>query len=219
LGVFGLALNQVFFVLGISRTSVAHAAILIGTSPILVLSLSSLRGHERITARKAIGLALALAGVSLLKTFEAHPDGRGPTWTGDLFIFLSAFTFACFVVFGKSAAMRHSSITVNSIAYISGAIAISPVTISQARGFAFASVSWMAWAGLVYMALVSSVICYLMFCYALTHLVPSRASAFSYLQPPMVTTMGVLALGERVTPALVVSAVIILTGVWLVERG
>ena len=34
LGIFGVTLNQVFFVVGLSRTSVAHAAILIGLEPL-----------------------------------------------------------------------------------------------------------------------------------------------------------------------------------------
>ena len=48
LGVFGVALNQVFFVAGLSRTSVAHAAIIIALTPMLVLLLAaaSARTHD-----------------------------------------------------------------------------------------------------------------------------------------------------------------------------
>src|ERR1035441_3038548 len=53
LGLLGVTLNQFFFIVGLSRTSVAHAAILIGLTPIQVLIIAGLRGQERITARKA----------------------------------------------------------------------------------------------------------------------------------------------------------------------
>ena len=38
LGISGVALNQGFFIVGLGRTSVAHAAILMGLTPVQVLS-------------------------------------------------------------------------------------------------------------------------------------------------------------------------------------
>ena len=67
LGIFGVTLNQLFFIVGLSRTSVAHSSIIIGLTPVLVLILASLRGLERMTARKAMGMAVALADRSKIK--------------------------------------------------------------------------------------------------------------------------------------------------------
>src|SRR3954447_6742472 len=44
LGVLGIGLNQVLFVTGLSRTSVAHAALMIGLTPMLVLLLATAAG-------------------------------------------------------------------------------------------------------------------------------------------------------------------------------
>ena len=46
LGVCGAALNQVFFLFGLARTSTAHAAIMIGLTPILVLLAATALGQE-----------------------------------------------------------------------------------------------------------------------------------------------------------------------------
>ena len=54
---------------------------------------------------------------------------------------------------------------------------------------------------LFYMALFPSVICYLIYYYALSHIPASRVSAFAYLQPVLATIMAVVALGEHVTQA------------------
>jgi drug/metabolite transporter (DMT)-like permease len=219
LGIFGVALNQLFFVYGLSRTSVAHSAIIIGLTPILVLLLAAMRGQERISMRKSAGMAIALLGVALLKSFETQPPhGRGPTWTGDFFIFLASLTFSLFTVFGKSATQRHSTVTVNTFAYVGAAVALTPVTLWEGARFVFAQVTWVGWSCLTYMALFPSVICYLIYYYALSHMMPSRVSAFSYLQPPLVTVMGVVLLGEHVTLALVLSAAVVFAGVYLAER-
>ena len=66
LGVFGVALNQFLFVLGLSRTSVAHSSIFANTTPILILLLASVRGLERLTGWKLAGVLMALTGVVLL---------------------------------------------------------------------------------------------------------------------------------------------------------
>ena len=52
LGIFGVIANQLFFVVGLAWTSVAHASIVVTLMPILVLLLAALLGQERITARK-----------------------------------------------------------------------------------------------------------------------------------------------------------------------
>jgi len=108
---------------------------------------------------------------------------------------------------------------VNSIAYIAGALALAPVIFWQARHFAFARVSGGAWAGLIYMALFPSVVCYLIYFYALTRIAASRVSAFSYLQPVIATLLAVTLLGESISITLLAGGAVILAGVYLTERG
>ena len=159
LGLLGVTLNQFFFIVGLSRTSVAHAAILIGLTPIQVLIIAALRGQERITARKAVGMAIALAGVAVLKAFEPAA-GAGATWLGDFFIFLTGLCFALFTVFGKEVTREYSTITMNTYAYVGGAVALLPLTLWEAAHQPLAHVSAGAWLAAIYMALFPSVAAY-----------------------------------------------------------
>ncbi len=217
LGLFGVALNQFLFVMGLSRTSVAHSAIISGLSPILVLTIASIVGLERFTSRKVAGMMAALMGVAVLKSFERTSSGA--TWMGDLFIFLGGVSFALFTVFGKRATLRHDSITVNTFAYVGGALALSPVTIWAGWNFSFAQVGINGWLALAYMALFPSVIAYLIYYYALTRIAATRLSTFSYLQPLLATTMGVALLGEPLTAPVIAGGAVIFGGVYLAERG
>ena len=79
LGVLGVVCNQVLFVLGLSRTSVAHASILVCTAPVMVLLISAAAGHERITAKKLAGLAIAVVGVTILQKARNHGTRRDPS--------------------------------------------------------------------------------------------------------------------------------------------
>jgi drug/metabolite transporter (DMT)-like permease len=218
LGMLGVTLNQFFFIIGLNRTSVAHAAILIGLTPILVLIIACLRGQERITPRKAVGMAIALAGVAVLKAFEPAA-GTGATWLGDFFIILTGLCFALFTVFGKEVTQQYSTITMNTYAYVGGGIALLPLTVWEAARQPLAHVSAGAWLAAIYMALFPSVVAYLIYYHALAHMPASRVSAFSYLQPVFASIMGVAFLGETLGAPVIAGGAVILTGVYLAERG
>ena len=109
LGVFGVALNQFLFVLGLSRTSVAHSSIFANTTPILILLLASLRGLERLTGWKLAGVMVALTGVVLLRTLDNSPQGEA-TLSGDFITLCGALAFSIFTVLGKPQAKRYGTI-------------------------------------------------------------------------------------------------------------
>jgi drug/metabolite transporter (DMT)-like permease len=218
LGVFGVALNQMLFVLGLSRTSVAHSSIFANTTPILILLMASMRGLERLTGWKLTGVMVALTGVVLLRKLDTNPQGEA-TLAGDFLTFCGALAFSIFTVLGKPHARRYSAITVNTFAYAGGALAMAPVTLWKAGGFDFGAVPFSAWAAVFYMALVPSVICYLIYYYALARVEASRLAAFSYLQPLLAILFGIVILHERVTLGLAVSGLVIFGGVYITERA
>lgn len=94
-----------------------------------------------------------------------------------------------------------------------------PVIAWQSYGFDFTQVSAVAWTGILYMALFSSVLCYVIYYYALTYVPASRVAAFSYLQPVLATVMAIPLLGEHPTSALLMGGTLVLLGVFLAERG
>lgn len=216
LGAFGVALNQVFFILGLARTSVAHSAILIATTPVQVLLLAAAIGQEKLTFRKVTGLLIAMGGVGVLQLAR---NSGSPTLVGDVLILLCGLTLAFYTVFGKQVTQRHDSITMNTFAYTGGAVLVLPLVAWEARHFDFGAVSIAGWLSLLYMALFSSVAAYIIYNYALTHIAASRVSAFSYLQPVFATAMAIPLLHEHMTGGLAAGGALVLTGVIMTERG
>lgn len=218
LGVFGVTLNQVLFVIGLSRTSVAHSSIFANTTPILILLLAAACGLERLTPSKACGVLMALTGVVLLRLLDKNPQTEA-TLAGDTITFGGALAFSIFTVLGKPGAYRYGTITVNTFAYSGGALLMAPITLWQSSGFQFHTVPWSAWVAVFYMALMPSVVCYLIYYHALAHMPASRLAAFSYLQPLLAIVFGILVLHEHVTLALVASGAVIFGGVYITERA
>jgi drug/metabolite transporter (DMT)-like permease len=217
LGMIGVGLNQFFFVLGISMTTVSHAAIMIGLTPIMVLVFASSTGMEKLTGMKLLGMFTAFAGVAVLQFSSSKSDGA--TLLGDALVFFASLTFAVYTVRGKRETSKVGGVVVNTFAYVGTALAMLPVTIGYSLEFEYANVTWVGWASLLYMAVFPSVICYSIYYYALTHVPASRVSAFSYLQPLLATTMAIPLLAEHPTKSLAAGGVLVLTGVFLAERG
>ena len=215
LGMFGVALNQLFFVIGMSRTTVAHSALTLGLTPVLVLLIAGSLRMERITLQKVAGMGTAIGGVAILQWTHSGT----PSLLGDFFILLASLTFALFTVMGKRSATRFDAITVNTAAYVGSAIALLPITIWQAQTTPLTGISWTAWACVFYMAAFASVLCYQIYYYAIKRLTPSRVSAFSYFQPLLASLMAVLWLGESLTVPLIAGGSVIFAGVLLAERG
>ncbi len=216
LGVFGITLNQVFFVLGMNRTSVAHAALVIATTPLQVMALAAMRGQERITVPKAMGMLTAVGGIAILNLGRT---AQNATFLGDFFVFLAAFSFSLYTVFGKEVTRRHDSLTVNSLGYFAGAVAGAPLLVQQSYDFDFAGVPASGWWALAYMAVLSSVVCYMIFYYGLKHLPATRVAAFSYVQPVIAAAAGLAVLREPITLPVGLGGLLVLSGVWLTGRG
>jgi drug/metabolite transporter (DMT)-like permease len=69
------------------------------------------------------------------------------------------------------------------------------------------------------MALLPSVVCYLIYYYALARMEASQLAAINYLLPVLATLSGVWLLGEHVTLAAVAAAIVIFSGIYMVERA
>jgi drug/metabolite transporter (DMT)-like permease len=175
-GMLGMAGNQVLFVAGLGRTSVAHAALIVASQPMLVLLLAWLRGQERLTPRKLGGLILAACGIGALHLIPA-PAGRQATLAGDLLCLGCSLAFALYTVFTKETMHRYVAMPLTALGYAASALMLAaPVAWSSAR-FPYARVTGVSWAALLYMVAISSVACYIVFAWALGRLPASRVGA------------------------------------------
>jgi drug/metabolite transporter (DMT)-like permease len=216
LGLIGVGLNQVFFILGLSLTSVAHAAIIVGLTPILVLVIATIVGHEEIRRMQLVGMLLALFGVAVLQS--SSPQSRQGSLIGDLMVFCGILLFAVFAVRGKRETARVGPIVLNTWAYMASAVALLPVTLWYSQTFDYGRVTWQGWASLFYMTDFSSVLGYLLFYYALSHMPASKVSTFAYLQPLIAIALAIIFLGEQPNAALISGGALVLAGVFIAER-
>ena len=222
LGFFGVVVNQMCFTMGLRYTSVSHAAVIVGMGPIYTLILAVLFRLERATWHKVVGMTIALVGVAVLAS-ENGISARSPSLLGDAITMTGSIGFATYAVLGKRVAGRYDALTMVAFNHFAGAIIILPVTLRQARELGpfsrWRAIPWPAWAAVLFMAVCSSALAYLLYFWLLRYLEASQLSAFTYLLPVLAVILGILLLGERGSLMQIIGGVLALGGVYWVESG
>jgi drug/metabolite transporter (DMT)-like permease len=222
LGFFGVVVNQMCFTMGLRYTSVSHAAVIVGMGPIYTLILAVLFRLERATWHKVVGMTIALVGVAVLAS-ENGISARSPSLLGDAITMTGSIGFATYAVLGKRVAGRYDALTMVAFNHFAGAIIILPVALRQARELGpfsrWRAIPWPAWAAVLFMAVCSSALAYLLYFWLLRYLEASQLSAFTYLLPVLAVILGILLLGERGSLMQIIGGVLALGGVYWVESG
>lgn len=216
-GFNGMTLNQICFINGLARTSVAHTALIVALGPVMVLALSCLLRLEPLTLPKFLGMLISFGGVALL-TLGGAERGSVAHWQGDLIVLAGVVSFAYYTIQVKEIANLYDALTLNTLTFVIGALLMVPFAARSVLNINWAKVPLAAWIAFAFMVILGTVVAYLFYSFALTELPASRAAAFAYLQPGVAALLGVWLLGERITPRLVAGGALILLGVYLAER-
>lgn len=217
LGLIGVGVNQTGFTFGIERTTAAHSSLIVSLSPVFVLLLAAGMKLESITWRKALGVSLCFGGMTVLAA-DHGLSSDSPTFVGDLFTLGGSFAFALYTVLGKRVSTRYDTLTLTTFAFAAAALGVAPFGCWEMTRLRWGAVGWGAWLGVAYMALVASVLAYMIYYYALTRIEASRVATVTYLQPILATALGIVLLGEEMTPHLAAGGALVVTGVWLAAR-
>jgi drug/metabolite transporter (DMT)-like permease len=222
MGFFGVTVNQICFTVGLRYTSVSHAAVIVGMGPIYTLIFAVLLKLETATWRKALGMVIAFAGIAFLAS-ENGISTRSPSLLGDAITMTGSIGFAMYMVLGKRLGGRYDALTITAFSHYAGALLVLPVAIYRAITLGSADhwrdIAWSSWAALLYMAIFSSAVAYLVYLWALRYLQASQLSAFTYLLPVVATALGILWLGEKGSWNQVIGGALALSGVYWIESG
>ena len=185
-GLFGVAINQLFFFNGLNLTSAINSGIIMTLNPIFVVGLSFFLLKESITIKKSIGIMFG-AGGAILLTLTAG-TGVGDSLRGDLFLFINAVSYAVYLVLVKPLMKKYKPITVITYVFSFGLIYILlyPPTLSEFASTDFSLMTNSVIAKIVYVVIGVTFFTYLLTAYSLKTLSPTVSSVYIYLQPILV---------------------------------
>ena len=215
---FGVAINQVCFVEGLSRTTAIHSAIINTLIPAWTLLFAVVLGRESMTGVKGASLALALAGVLLvIRPERASFDSR--TFVGDLLTLTNSVSYSFFLVISKRTMHRVDPLAATALMFVFGALPIALFGGGTLAVLDLSAVSRAAWLWGAFIVLFPTAAAYVMISWTLARAEASLVALFVYVQPVVATALGVAFQGESLSLRTVTGAVLIFGGVYLVTWG
>jgi drug/metabolite transporter (DMT)-like permease len=215
-GLTGVAINQMFFLKGLTMTTTVHGSLLMLTTPLLITVFALWVLKENITSTKAAGLALGICGAGLLIFSKGDgAEGSNYIW-GDILILINAISYSIYFILVKPLMLRYSSLQVIRWVFTFGFIMLLPFGWNEATQVDFQSFHWQQAAALIALIFTGTFLAYIFNAFGIQQLGASITGSYIYTQPVFAVLIAALLLGERLTVHKLIAAVLIFSGVYLV---
>ncbi len=216
-GFFGVAINQLLFFKGLSITTPIHAALIMTTTPIIVLVLSGLLKDEKITLLKIIGIIVGICGALVITVFGKEISFSTSTAEGDIYIMLNAASYAVYLVIVKPLMHQYHPITIIKWVFLFGWIFVMPIGWNEFHSIDWNSFTPYIWFELSFIVIATTFLAYLFNILALKNADPSLAGSYIYVQPALATIFAMILGRDDLSGIKILAMVLIFAGVYLVS--
>ena len=201
---------------GLERTTAARGVTFLYTSPLFVaVGAHFLIAGDRLSATKVAGLLVALAGIAVVLSDRG---GGEASLTGDILCLAAAFAWGSLTVIarGTSLATARAETIIVTYLWVSGILLVA-LSIAMGERGVFNPTPIVV-GSLAYTIVFVVFITFATHMWLLTLYPPSKVMAFVMLTPVFGVGAGALLLGEPIGWRLGLGLVVILSGLWLVNR-
>jgi drug/metabolite transporter (DMT)-like permease len=218
-GLFGFTLNQALFYEGLNLTTPVDASIIHVLNPVFVLIFASILIREKVTWLKIAGITLGAAGALTLILYGKSVNMSTNSFAGNILVMLNMLFYALYLVLLKPLTVRYHAMTLLKWTSLFGFLFILPFSFHGVMNIQLHLLDLKAWSALAYIILLNTFLAYLLINFALKIVTASSVSFYTYLQPVIASVMSVSLGTEMITWPKVIAALLIFSGVFLVNRN
>lgn len=217
LGLVGNTAYQMAFILGLDLTRAGNAALMLALVPVFVLLLGWRHGGRH-GPRAWLGTLLSVVGVAFVSGAAITMDGAR-TLRGDVIMIGAALVWAVYTVGARPLIDRYGSVQTTAWTLWVGAVGIFIVGVPSLLRQQWAAVDAVAWGGLLFSALFSIGLAYLIWYRGVQRLGGARTAVFANFTPVVALATGAVWLDERLTFLSIAGAAMVLGGIMLVRTA
>ena len=209
-GAAGYGASVVLQNAGLARTSVTHAALLVGATPVLVAVITA--AWHRTVARPVdwVGFAVSLAGVALISASRAG----GATTAGDGLVLASLLSSSAFTVAQARLLRGRDPVALSAAQFLGAAIAALPLA-AVTEGMPAAPHNLGDVLATAALAVGGTMLPFTLFAYGQSRISAEVAGAFVNLEPLVGAAIGITAFGDPLGPAQLAGGTAIIAGIAL----
>ena len=213
LGLVGHFVYQICWMGSVAHTSISNSSLILGCSPVAVALLTAALGHERVGRWHWAGAVLSVGGIYLLVGRGATVTGR--TALGDLLAVCAVVCWTIYTVAARPLLERHSAMVITGLSMAIGTVFYVPLGMRDLGATDWTRVTWVAWGAIVFSAVFSLYVSYLIWYTAVQKIGNLRTSMYSNILPVLAMLIAWATLGEPITGSKLLGATAILGGVAL----
>ncbi len=223
LGFLGFTGYHLFLNLGESNPDVTAgtAALIIASDPAFIAILAIPLLRERIHPLRAIGIALAFAGLAVMILFAAPGSQlRFSLSVGALEVVPSVIFTAVYLVLGKNYLARYRPFVFVAYTIMLGTLLTLPVVAAAWPTFVH-DVTSLTWSGLLpvlFLSVCPTFIGYSLWFRAMERMPAAAAGAWLYVSTLIAVVGGILLLGEHVTESMILGGAMVIGGVVVAQQ-
>jgi drug/metabolite transporter (DMT)-like permease len=220
LGFIGITFHQWLKSTGLLTAQATTTAWIITSTPIFIALLGFIVLKERLAWYQTVGIFVACFGVLLIVSrgnLLSLMAGKFGT-PGDFLVLISAPNWAVFSTLSRPGLKKHTATLMMFYVMSFGWLFTSVLFFASSGIEQVFSIPLDGWIAIGFLGVFCSGIAYIFWYDALVVLPVAQTGAFLYLEPIITVIVAAIVIKETILLATVVGGIIILVGVWLVNR-
>jgi drug/metabolite transporter (DMT)-like permease len=217
MGLLSNTVYQVFFMYGLTHTSVANASLIVATTPLIVAFLGAAAGIEALRRPVVTGGVLGFAGVVLILVGKGAELGVGRLG-GDIAMFVATLCWAVFTLGVRALRVPISTLRLTALTMVTGAPGLLLLGGPGLVRLDWGGLSGPAWLGVAYSTLLAIVLAYILWNNGVRVVGGGRTAIFNSVIPLVAMIVAWPLLGEHPRPIQIGGAALIVSGVLLSRR-
>jgi drug/metabolite transporter (DMT)-like permease len=220
LGATGIFAYNLFFLGALARLPASRTSLIIALNPIVTIAAASLLLGERLSARRWLGVAVALAGVWIVVSRgDVLGSVTGAVGLGELLMFGGVCSWAAYTLIGRRVLAGMSPLAATTCASLWGTALLALAAAPDLREMHAADLTLPVVLSVLYLGVLGTGVAFVWYYQAVQRLGAARTVIFNNLVPVFGATFGVLLLGEPLLPSMLVGGLVAVAGVMLVTRS
>jgi drug/metabolite transporter (DMT)-like permease len=220
LGATGILAYNLFFLGALARLPASRTSLIIALNPVVTIAAASLLLGERMSARRWLGVAVALIGVWIVVS-RGNVLGSvfGAVGVGELLMFGGVCSWAAYTLLGRRVLEGLTPLAATTYASLWGAAMLAAVAAPDLGKLQVSDLTMPVVLSVLYLGVLGTSVAFVWYYQAVQRLGAARTVIFNNLVPVFGATLGVLLLGEPLLPSMLVGGAIAVTGVMMVSRS
>jgi drug/metabolite transporter (DMT)-like permease len=216
--IFGIALNMLAFFKGLSMTSPISASVIMVTTPIIVLTFSTIFLKEKATKQKLAGVFIGMFGAILLIVYGSDLGSATNATLGNLLVLINATSYALYLILIKNLTKKYHPLTLAKWLYLFGLVLVIPFGYREFIEINWSILPYHAFYRIGYVVLFTTFFAYMFNLFAIRKLKPTTVSIFIYLQPVFASSYALFVGSDSLNSLKILATILIFVGVYLVSR-